>query len=317
MKVKVLFVRSGNKGQHPITQNQGDSLSDAGCEVVYFDVVGKGLSGYLKNLPILRREIRTHRPDVIHAHYSLCGFLATLSFSSIPVVVSLMGSDVLTSGEFYKWVLRLWACFFWKKVIVKSEEMYNVLRIDKALILPNGVNKMDFFHLDRSNARKQLGWEENLSIALFASDPSRPEKNYDLFNRALQMLQIRGVDIVEKHLHNLSKEEMMLYYNAANFLVLTSFHEGSPNVIKEAMFCDCPFVTVRVGDVEGWLKITKGNFLVDYDAEQVANAMSLALEINHRVDNQLAIQELDAQRIADKLKSMYIGLLDEQDEATN
>jgi glycosyltransferase involved in cell wall biosynthesis len=200
-------------------------------------------------LPILRREIRAHRPDVIHAHYSLCGFLATLSFSSIPVVVSLMGSDVLTSGVFYKWVLRLWACFFWKKVIVKSEEMYNVLRIRDALIVPNGVNKMDFFHLDRSNARKQLGWEENLSIALFASDPSRPEKNYDLFNRALQMLQSRGVDIVEKHLHNLSKEEMMLYYNAANILVLTSFHEGSPNVIKEAMFCDCPFVTVRVGDV--------------------------------------------------------------------
>jgi glycosyltransferase involved in cell wall biosynthesis len=290
---------------------------DAGCEVVYYDVVGKGLLGYLKNLPALRREIRAHQPDVIHAHYSLCGFLATLSFSSIPVVVSLMGSDVLTSGVFYKWLLRLWGSFFWKKVIVKSEEMYNVLRIRDALIVPNGVNKMDFFHLDRSKARKQLGWGENLVIALFASDPSRPEKNYDLFKRAVQILHSRGVDIIEKHLHNLSKEEMMLYYNAANILVLTSFHEGSPNVIKEAMFCDCPFVTVRVGDVEGWLKITKGNFLVDYDAEQVANAMSLALEINHRVDNQLAIQELDAQRIADKLKSMYIGLLDEQDEATN
>ena len=132
----------------------------------------------------------------------------------------------------------------------------------------------------------------------------------------MQILHSRGVDIIEKQLNNLNKEEMMLYYNAANFLVLTSFHEGSPNVIKEAMFCDCPFVTVRAGDVESWFKITKGNFLVDYDAEQVANAMSLALEINHRVDNQLAIQELDAQRIADKLKSMYNGLLDEQDEAT-
>ena len=317
MKVKVLFVRSGNKGQHPITQNQGDSLVDAGCEVVYYDVLGKGLLGYLKNLAPLRREIRVHQPDVIHAHYSLCGFLASLSFSSIPITVSLMGSDVLSSGVFYKWLLRIWGGFFWKKVIVKSEEMFNVLRIGDALIVPNGVNKMDFFHVDRAYARQQLGWDESLSIALFASDPERPEKNYDLFKRALLLLQKQGLNIVEKHLCNLNKAEMMLYYNAANLLVLTSFHEGSPNVIKEAMFCNCPFVTVRAGDVEGWMRITSGNFLVDYDAEQVANAMRLALEVNHRVDNQLAIQELDDQRIADKLKSMYIGLLDEQDDATN
>jgi len=309
MKIKVLFVRSGNKGQHPITQNQGDSLVDVGCEVSYFDVVGKGVFGYLKNVPLLRKQIKLDRPDVIHAHYSLCGFLSTLAFSGVPVVVSLMGSDVITSKVFYRMLLRIFGRLFWKKVIVKSEEMYQLLGLDGAMIVPNGVSKKDFFDMDKAQARMKLGWPENDLIALFASDPKRKEKNYDLFRRAIQLLQQQGLDIKEKHLFNLSKSEMMLYYNASSVLVLTSFHEGSPNVIKEAMFCNCPFVSVPAGDVAQWANMTNGNVLVDYDVEQVANAIKNVVTMNNNVENTQAKQELDAELIAGKLKSIYIGLL--------
>jgi teichuronic acid biosynthesis glycosyltransferase TuaC len=309
MKIKILFVRSGNKGQHPITQNQGQSLVDAGCVVTYFDVVGKGLFGYLSNIPRLRKQIKSDSPDVIHGHYSLCGFLSSLAFSGVPVVVSLMGSDVITSNHYYRILLRIFGRLFWKKVIVKSDEMYHRLGIDEAMIVPNGVTKKDFFFIDKSTARKKLGWPENDLIALFASDPKRKEKNYDLFRRALLLLKEQGMDIQEKHLFNLSKSEMMLYYNAANVLVLTSFHEGSPNVIKEAMFCHCPFVSVPAGDVAHWTKLTEGNVLVDYNDQQLANAIKSVTTMDYKVVNTQAIEDLDSELIAGKLKSMYIRLL--------
>jgi hypothetical protein len=55
--------------------------------------------------------------------------------------------------------------------------------------------------------------------------------------------------------------------------------------------------------------MTNGNVLVDYDDEQLANAINSVVSMNNKVDNTQAMQELDAELIAGKLKSMYIGLL--------
>ncbi len=99
--MKVLFVRSGNKGIDPVTQNQGDSLTSEGCVIYYYDIIGKGIWGYLQNFSKLRKEIIRIDPDIIHAHYASSGFLSSLIPLKKRVVVSLMGSDINEAGRLY------------------------------------------------------------------------------------------------------------------------------------------------------------------------------------------------------------------------
>jgi teichuronic acid biosynthesis glycosyltransferase TuaC len=307
--LKVLFVRSGNKGQHPITQNQGDSLVAEGCEVHYYNVVGRGLIGYLKNLPELNGCVKKVKPDIIHAHYSLCGFLVSLGFFRKPIIVSLMGSDVLASTFLYHGLIRIFNYFSWNLVVFKSKEMQSKLRLSNSCLIPNGVDSKVFYRIDKQDARRQLGWSQDKKIVLFASDPLRSEKNYPLFCKVFELIKINCPDVEEKWLINLDKHQMMLYYNAADVLLLTSFHEGSPNVIKEAIFCGCPFVSVPVGDVQQWVEATTGNavaerseYLLLKKVEEVMGGRSTLINTD--------IQDLiDSSVIARKLKSKYFELI--------
>jgi len=132
--MKVLFVSSGNSefGISPIVKNQGESLKQNGIDLYYFTIKGKGINGYLKNIPILKKYLKTHHYDVIHAHYSFCGWVSKLTLTKIPVIVSLMGSDTYGNVDLYgkkksnsyinilsSKILQL----FVKKIIVKSKNL--------------------------------------------------------------------------------------------------------------------------------------------------------------------------------------------------
>ena len=79
--MKILFVSSGNNdfGISPIISNQKDSLTAQGLEIQNFLIEGKGIKGYLKAVPKLRKYLKNKNFDVVHAHYSYSGFAATHS----------------------------------------------------------------------------------------------------------------------------------------------------------------------------------------------------------------------------------------------
>lgn len=97
MSLKALFVCSGRAGISPIVWAQGQSLIKIGVEVEFFTIKKRGIKGYIASVLPLRRRIKETKPDLVHAHYSLCGFVSSWATRK-PVLASLMGSDLMSSG---------------------------------------------------------------------------------------------------------------------------------------------------------------------------------------------------------------------------
>lgn len=303
--MKVLFVRSGNNGIDPISSNQGDSLKKRGVEIIYFEIIGKGPLGYLKNIGKLRKCIKRNNPDILHAHYSFSGILSVLTFSGIPTGVSLMGSDVLSTGKYHKKLLKIFISL-WSFTIVKSKEIYSALSLKKDIyIIPNGIDFNLFYPVKSETARNYLGWDQKRIHILFASDPERKEKNYSLAKSALNELNIAGLNFDLHFLRNIPLDKMVYYYNAADLLLLTSFYEGSPNVIKEAMACNCPIVATNVGDIREVIGETEGCYIASFDPLDVADKLNQALDYGKRTNGRENIRHLDNQIISQKIIDLY------------
>jgi glycosyltransferase involved in cell wall biosynthesis len=86
---------------------------------------------------------------------------------------------------------------------------------------------------------------------------------------------------------------------------MTSTHEGSPQIIKEAMACNCPIVSTDVGDVREVILGTSGCFLADRNAVDVAAKMENVFSFNCRTKGRENILHLDNHRIAGDITMVY------------
>lgn len=269
--MKVLFVASGNKkgaGQvNSFVQSQYDSLKAEGLDMVLFPVVGKGWRGYAKAVFALRKLVKQEKPDIIHAHYSTCGFVASLATMCMlhkpKIVVSILGSFPTRNA---KWrFVRYCVQHVWKKTLVKSERTKRQLGLDVPVI-PNGVNLEVFHPMDHSAARNAVGFEDEKQYVIWCSNPNRIEKNWKLAEDAAHLLESKildphGFSVQLVPVYDKTPDVVATYMNAADCLLLTSWSEGSPNVIKEAMACGCPIVTTDVGDVNERLEGLEGCYV--------------------------------------------------------
>lgn len=257
--MNILFICSGNRaGVNPIIKNQGDSLNLLGHKVEYFTIIGHGVKGYLSNVVKLKECISSGNYDVIHAHYSLSAFVASLAGAD-KLIVSLMGSDVKAS-ILYKYMIKIfYKLFRWRCIIVKSEDMYNDLGVKKAVVIPNGVNLNRFLSKDKAECQNKLNWDKDKIHILFTSNPERQEKNFELARQSIETLNNPMIEL--HYMKGVNNEETPLYYNGADVVLLTSLWEGSPNAIKEAMACCRPIVSTDVGDVRWLLGDIKGCYI--------------------------------------------------------
>ena len=301
--MKILIVANHNTGTFtPFIIEQVDAIRQLGVEFEFFGVHGKGIIGYLSNLKALKAKIREFHPDLIHAHYGLSGLLANLQ-RKIPVVTTYHGSDIHAGGRalfFSRLSIRMSAYNIFVSNMLMRQSGYNG---KKKSVIPCGVNIDTFHPIDRQIAKKELGWSEDKKQVLFSGSFNNAVKNSPLAKAATSLVE--GAQLME--LRGYTREQVNFAMNAANCLLLTSHREGSPQVIKEAMCCGTPVVTVRVGDVEETTEGVDGCYVTTYDANELAECLRKALSFQGKTNGRKHIIDngLSNELVAEKVKGIY------------
>lgn len=299
--MKILIVCSVNSGRiAPFILEQGEALAAEGVIVEYFTIQGKGILGYLSNYKRLKVNINQFNPDIIHAHYGLSGLLANIQ-RKVPVVTTYHGSDINspTVYPFSRVCMMLSAhnIFVSEKNRIKSGALRN------QSVIPCGVDLNLFCPAEKKLCRKVLGLDKNKKYLLFAGSFNNRVKNAELAKEAVARFD--GVELLE--MNGYSREQVVLLLNAVDVALMTSYTEGSPQFIKEAMACNCPIVSVPVGDVPEMIQHLEGCFISTYDPVDVSDKLQLAIHYEKRTNGRQRIIDLklDSESIAIRILEVY------------
>lgn len=293
--MKVLVVARYKKyGYAPFVKEQVAALEKLGINIMFYPMRSKGVKGYLREMLEFRKTINASKPDVIHAHYGLCGLFANLQ-RKIPVVTTFHGSDINTPSvlRLSKITIRLSACS-----VFVSQGMIDIAKPNgNFALIPCGINLEDYPIVEKSEARKLMGLKPDGKYALFAGAFDDAVKNAPLAKAAVALLP--EVELLE--LKGYSRQQVALLLQAVDVFVLTSYTEGSPQVVKEALACGTPIVSVDVGDVKERIKDVDGCYLAGRNKEDLSVAIKKAIAYGKRTLGRKAI-------INDKLTNDLVAL---------
>jgi glycosyltransferase involved in cell wall biosynthesis len=323
--VRVLFITKSKTKESdlsPFILSQLNSILELGVDVISFPIHGRGILAYFRGSKQIRSFLKTNEVDILHAHYTLCGWSAVLARSRKPVILSLMGSDAL--GEFKNpgktkfsskliVLLTLLIQPFVQSIISKSANINKrVYRKNITRIIPNGIDLVKFKPDNKLQFKEELGLEADKKYVLFLNNPENKWKNLMLVQKALSILSEEKIELITPY--PVSHSNVVKYLNAADVLAHTSFMEGSPNIIKEAMACNCPIVSTDAGDVRWVIGDTPGCYITSFEPEDVAEKLKLALtfaEQNGKTNGRQRIIELglDSSSIAKRILDVYENVL--------
>lgn len=309
--MRVLIVANHNTGEFsPFVEEQVNELRQLGVEFDFYGVHGKGVWGYLLNLGSLKQKIREYKPDLIHAHYGLSGLLANLQ-RKVPVVTTYHGSDIHAGGKallFSRLTIHLSKFNIFVSSALLKQSGY---RGKNMSVIPCGVDTKVFQPIDKQTALAKLGWDKHSKYILFSGSFDREIKNPKLALASINELKksyIKYRDNIKLiELKGFTRTEVAMLLNAADCMLLTSYREGSPQIVKEAMACGCPIVSVKAGDVEITTQGVEGCIITSPTPESLASAMNQIFERNLRTTGRKRILELSLTggQIAKKVKEVY------------
>lgn len=310
--MKVLIVCSGNnrskdfdfQRDRAFIYEQVESLKKLDVEVDVFLINQKGMAGYLSKAMGLREHLKKKQYDIIHAHYGLSG-IVPLFVRKQKKIITYHGSDIhLPINNLLSTIIGL---FFNGRIFVSDALRKKILYSPSSMnvTIPCGVNFDLFFPKDKIEARRTVGLMNDKRYVLFPSNKNNYVKNYPLAQSAVEILQRKNINVLLLELSGYSREGVNELLNAVDAVVMTSFTEGSPQIIKEAMAVNKPIVSVIVGDVKQIAEGIPELFLVERDASAVAEGLEKALVWRGTPGGREKIITMDNKIISRHIKAFY------------
>ena len=265
-----------------------------------------GLS-YLRAAWALRGSGRREKFDIVHAHYGLSGWSA-LAARAKRLVVTFHGTDLRhpVVGRLSRALLRLIGLPATVSSALARSSIPGAGSRRAVAVLPCGIDMERFERLDRATARERLGLDPDRSYMLFPADPARQVKRHD---RALE-LAARFPDAELLSLGAAPPDDVPLWINASNVVLVTSESEGFGLAVLEALACDVPVLATPVGIAPLVLRGLAGALCAPFEPEQWGQLLNSHLgATDPRIAGRSRAALFSSDRMAERVLAAYRELI--------
>lgn len=302
--VTTMYPRPDRPGHGSFVRDQVRALSALpDLDLELFTFRSAGTRSYLTAARDLRQRYGRTRFDVVHAHFGLTAW-PILAVPARVRGVTLHGTDLSHPRSR---AITLAALPLLDLVGPVSEELSR--RVPSWLVrgrlevLPCGVATDRFHPVAREDARRALGLEPGQRYLLFPSDPDRPEKRHDRA-RAL------AGDLPLLTLRDVEPEQVPLWVNAADAVIVPSDREGFGLAVLEALACEVPVLATPVGIAPAALEGVDGTLCAPFELGAWREALAAILaEPDPRARGRERAQAYSATQMAERLADTWRRLV--------
>jgi glycosyltransferase involved in cell wall biosynthesis len=270
----------------------------------------RGALSYPRAAWALRGSARGGKFDVVHAHYGLSGWSA-LATRARRLVVTFHGTDL--RHPLVRRLSRLLSRLIDLPATVSSSLARAALpgagSRRAVAVLPCGVDMRRFEPVERAAARSRLGLDPGRRYILFPADPARAVKRHD---RAVALASgFAGAELLS--LRSVPPDEVPLWINASDAVLITSDNEGFGLAVLEALACNVPVLSTPVGIAPLVLDGVEGALCAPFDASRWGELLAFHLGTDDpRIEGRSRAALFSSERMADRVLAAYAELTGEE-----
>ena len=301
----------------------------------------------------LIRLINLERPDIVHTHTAKAGTLGRIAakLTGVPIVIHTFHGHVFHSyfgffrTKFFLWLERLLAKFT-DVIITVSEQQrdeiikYKIAEPEKIIAIPLGLDLKPFINSDTdpNEVRREFSVPEETKLVGIVARLV-PIKNHVCFLEAARLVlahydnvrfmivgdgELRGT--LEQKARDLGIEDRVIFmgfqynlqkiYAGLDIIALSSYNEGLPVALIEAMAAGKPVISTEVGGVVDLILDGDNGLLVpSNDPKSLAEATLYLLEHSERrrmmgvAGRKKVYPHFDKKRLVGDIDNLYENLL--------
>jgi glycosyltransferase involved in cell wall biosynthesis len=258
--------------------------------------------------------VRALRPHLLHAQFGTMTAAVCALWTRVPLVITFRGSDLnpvpsmnavrVILGHLLSQLAALRA----RRIVCVSGQLRSRLwwRQLRITVVPSGVDLQVFKPEPRGEARAKLAWSMSRKVVLFNAGGSPEVKRLDLAQAAvMQAARIDSEIVLHVITGGVLPADVNTLLSAADCLLVTSDWEGSPNIVKEALACGTPIVSVDVGDVRERIVGVEPSRLVSRDPAAIGGAIAEILETPRRSNGREHVASMSLKETALGIIAVY------------